>query len=545
MKNGFPHLLTVGLTVALCASAVPAFAHFPWLTVEDRYGAEPKLQCYFAESAAPDDPKLLKYVEGADVWQLSARGEPKAVELDKSEEELSRTVDPGNAESLFFLAHDLGVMTRHGSTFRLKYTALTGPDLKGWAWKSAKFPEAAGLIVRPERDGGEITVQVTFQGEPVVGAEVHFNSLLGDEIKRETNEKGLVAFKLDENEIESLRVKLVEQKSGEVGGDSFDEVRHYATVTFPPASHKPLATKVLPHDIPEHVTSFGAAVADGKLYFYGGHTGGAHDYYREGQSHTLWSLDLSGKGSWQRLVDGPHLQGNALVTHDGKLYRIGGFTAKNSEGEEQDLWSQSSFAAFDPASNKWTELPALPEPRSSFDAAVLGDHIYVIGGWGMSGDADSKWHRTAWKFDLTDADGEWTALPDAPFARRALSVAAFDGNIYAIGGMQEEGGPTTETAIYDTASKSWSAGPRLNGTSMTGFGSSAFSTGGRLYVSVYDGTLQRLSEDGSRWEVVGDLPTARFFHRMLPLDDDTLVFLGGANMGVGKFEKVETLDVAK
>ena len=138
-----------------------------------------------------------------------------------------------------------------------------------------------------------------------------------------------------------------------------------------------------------------------------------------------------------------------MVPYGSDVIRIGGFTAKNKEGEDHDLWSQANVDCFDPATGKWTAMAPLPEPRSSFDAAVLGDTIYVVGGWSMQGDSDSKWHTTAYALDLSAEEPQWKALPKPPFVRRALSLAAFEGKIYAIGGMQQKGGPTTRTDIFD------------------------------------------------------------------------------------------------
>lgn len=296
--------------------------------------------------------------------------------------------------------------------------------------------------------------------------------------------------------------------------------------------------------IPEMVTSFGAAVVDGSLYMYGGHTGRAHSYYKEAQARTLRRLDLRNpKKGWRSLGKGPGLQGLAMVACGGKLYRIGGFTAKNNDGEERDLWSQANVARYDPATKKWTELSPLPEPRSSFDAAVLGDKIYVVGGWQLSGDGETKWHQSAYVLDLAADNPQWKALPKPPFQRRALAVAAYNGKIYAIGGMQKKGGPTQRVAIFDPATDSWAEGPELQGTKMDGFGASAFATGGRLYVSTYGGSLQRLASDGKSWKVVKQLERARFFHRMLPLSANRLISVGGANMESGKFNEVDVIDV--
>lgn len=295
--------------------------------------------------------------------------------------------------------------------------------------------------------------------------------------------------------------------------------------------------------IPEMVTSFGAAITGDALYVYGGHTGRAHSYCQEAQAKTLRRLDLQNPKAWESLDKGPGLQGLAMVAHGGKLYRIGGFTAKNSEGEEHDLWSQAAVSCYDPATKQWTDLSPLPEPRSSFDAAVVGDKIFVIGGWKMSGIEQNQWHKTAYVLDLAEDVPHWKTLPEPPFQRRALAVAAYQGKVYVIGGMQEKGGPTTRVDIFDPAKSEWSQGPSLQGKQMDGFGSSAFATGGRLYASTYSGKLQRLSTGGNSWEVVKQLERARFFHRMLPLSDTQLISLGGASMQSGKFGELDVIDV--
>jgi Kelch motif len=294
---------------------------------------------------------------------------------------------------------------------------------------------------------------------------------------------------------------------------------------------------------PQTVTSFGAAILDGNLYTYGGHTGGSHSYSNGEQDRILRRLNFK-TGKWSVLEDGPPLQGLALVAHGNRLYRIGGFTARNKSDEDHDLWSSSEVTAFDLNDKSWHELPPLPEPRSSFDAAVLGDTIYVVGGWTMAGDADSKWSSTAWKLDLSAATPAWKSVTAPPIQRRALAVAAHGGKLYAIGGMKMRGGPTRSTDVYDPATGKWSTGPEIVGDDgFTGFGASAFATGGNLYVSTIKGSLQRLSEDGSKWEVIAETPTPRFFHRMLPFDDDHLLVVGGASMESGKFDEVEIIAV--
>lgn len=245
------------------------------------------------------------------------------------------------------------------------------------------------------------------------------------------------------------------------------------------------------------ITSFGAAVLEDALYVYGGHFGSAHSYSLDEQSNQLLRLDLKKPTVWKELATGPRLQGLALLAHGGRLYRVGGFSARNKKGKDDDLWSQDSFARFDPKTNKWEELPALPTPRSSHDAVVVGDSIYVVGGWSMQGSAENDWQKAALAVDLSASPLQWKKLPTPPFERRALSLAQLDGKVYAIGGISSEGDLTNEVAVYDPQAKRWSAASELQGEEIEGFGASAFSTGDQLYVSTLTGSLQRLNAAGN------------------------------------------------
>ncbi|MCA9042350.1 MAG: hypothetical protein KDA65_18500 [Planctomycetaceae bacterium] len=291
-------------------------------------------------------------------------------------------------------------------------------------------------------------------------------------------------------------------------------------------------TMTLP-EIPEPVTSFGAAVEGETLYIYGGHMGAAHSYSIEDQSSSLFALPLNNPTEWQELPNGPRLQGLAMVAHNGSLYRLGGFAAQNEETEAQDLVSTAECARFDLKSKTWEPLPALPEPRSSFDAVVHKNTIYVIGGWAMYGKDrtdENRWHETAWQLDLDQQPLEWKAMPTPPFQKRALSVAALNDKIYAIGGMKSKGGPTREVDIFDLETQTWSKGPELPGEKgIEGFGTSAFAVAGDLYCSTISGALNQLSPDGSEWIKIQEVPHKRFFHRMVPYQDNSLLLMGGAS----------------
>jgi hypothetical protein len=295
--------------------------------------------------------------------------------------------------------------------------------------------------------------------------------------------------------------------------------------------------------LPQELTSFGATVLDETLYIYGGHTGAAHEYSTAGQSGQMLRIDLAAEqSSWQELTGGPKLQGLALVAHGDRVYRFGGFTAVNEEGQDHDLRSQAGVAVYDPAENKWEELTPLPEPRSSFDAALLDDRVYVIGGWNLQGESSGDWHTTAWSADLTKRPLVWEPVPTPPFQRRALAVAASGKKIYAIGGMSEDG-TTRRVDVLDTETGAWTEGPELIGErSIHGFGPAARATDDGLFVSSLAGIVQRLDDDGKSWSEAAPLAAPRFFHAMVPVRDG-LLLVGGANMTDGKIAECDRISV--
>ena len=302
-----------------------------------------------------------------------------------------------------------------------------------------------------------------------------------------------------------------------------------------------VTTTKLP-DLPLELTSFGGAVADGTLFIYGGHSGTAHSYSTAEQSDEFWALDLNAAKQWKQLPSGPRLQGLVMLPYKKSVVRIGGFTARNAEGEEHDLHSQSTVSRYDAMNERWIDLAPMPEPRSSLSAAIMGDHIFVIGGWALKGEA-TTWHGTAWKLDLKDPNATWQPIAKPPFKRRALFSTVHDGKIHVIGGMKSDGGPTTRTDVYDPATGQWSQGPSLKGKPLTGFGAAAQSMSGQLYVSTIDGNVQRLSDDGKTWEIVADYEPARFFHVMVPWTNEKMLLVGGANMSVGKFTEIDSVEI--
>ncbi len=407
-------------------------------------------------------------------------------------------------------------------------------------------------------DGSNPEVQVYFGESAQPDAAKYLDMVTRLEL--ETDSRGVASLKAPLPGAYQIRARQIVKESGEFDGRKYDEAQHYSTLTFAVAeagAGKLSGGESLPStqdrqypDLPRGITSFGAAVIGDWLYVYGGHFGRPHHYSNTSQSDQLSRLNLSKDSTWEVIATGPRLQGLAMVAHGGKLYRLGGFTAHNQEDDDHDLRSVADFARFHPESGRWESLPSLPEPRSSHDAVVIGDKLYLAGGWRLGGE-DPEWHQTAWVTDLSQEKIVWESLSEPPFLRRAVSLGHRNGKLYVIGGMQQEGGPTTRVDVYDPASGQWSQAPSLidpkadadRGKGMEGFGSSAFTVGGRLFVSTYGGNVQVLDGNNDAWHISAKLEDDRFFHRMLPFNG-RLLLVGGASMRAGKRLHFETVELS-
>ncbi|MGL4464778.1 MAG: Kelch repeat-containing protein [Planctomycetia bacterium] len=311
--------------------------------------------------------------------------------------------------------------------------------------------------------------------------------------------------------------------------------------------------------LPEAVNSFGAITVGDHVYVYSGHTGMGHAHSRANLSKTFLRLDWKNPAAWETLPAGPALQGLPLVAHRGRVIRVGGLDARNATADdEEDLHSTDEVAAYDPAAKKWTALPPLPSARSSHDAAVFDDKLYVVGGWTLNQPADSTWHDDVLVLDLAAEKADWKVLCKAPFKRRALSAAAVDGSLYAIGGLAEKGGISLEVDRYDLASGTWSKGPTLPDAApaksaakdarpdmaarMNGFGSTAVVGDGALYLGVFTGEVLKLDAKADRWTSVATLAPGRFFHRLTTAGAGRLLTLGGSSTR-GIMPTVEAVDL--
>lgn len=539
------------------AFAIPQLAnsHFVWIAKDLKTG---ETKVYFGEGPEPDQKMFLK---GISKIKLS--------EYVNDEFTHTSFTEKSDGDDGWFVCNSqrnpkevvgdvaYGLFSRDDSSMFLHYSGKYGA-LEGSTPLSSKAGTILPLDIAAKKIDNKLEFHTTFRAKIAPACEVTIVDPSGESVTKTTDENGKLSVPAKTGRY-LIRAKVVDPTKGKHNGKSFSETRFYCTLvldvgrgrkstdeTTRNTAESSLSTKdrnfarASIADIPVGVTSFGGAIANNKLYIYGGHTGKPHSYYNSGQNDKLYSIDLSKPSKWEIAGKGIGLQGLAMVSHQDRLYRIGGFHAHNKEGEKHDLRSVKDFAVYDSDNQTWKQLEPMPSGRSSFDAVVVGGVIYVVGGWEMNGKDGTQWCDTALSFDLTNKNAKWQMLPQPPFKRRALSVGFQNGKLIVIGGMQEKGGPTKKVALYNLSSNEWSDGPELPGDGrMEGFGNSCFNVGGELIVSTYSGNVCKLSADFSQWQIISTCDEGRFFHRLLALNPSDFILVGGASMETGKFYDVE------
>ena len=519
----------------LLAFAVPARGHFPWIAVDDSH----RVLVFFSESHLERDYHLPKCVEEAKIHVHADDGiaELELTTLNSDEFIGRRSNTVLSDEGQVRMQCQYGVY--HGTL--LSYYAKYAPR------ESDKPVSRLDLTMARKQGGWQ--VRAWWDGEPLAGAKITLIDAAGEPSQSKTADqdgrvffesagKGLCAFRLGHT---------LSGVSGERAGEEYKSETHYLTCTFSSDIDSPDADDVCVEGIPplpRPIASFGGVTCDGWLYVYGGHTGRAHAHSNENLAASFLRTPCRGSESWETLPMQTPLQGLALVTHNGMIYRVGGMSARNAPGEDDDLHSVDEFCRFDPTAKDWETLAPLPEPRSSHDAVVINDTLFVVGGWQLAGPGHGEWHESAWQIDLGDENPQWRSIPEPPFQRRALAAASFNDKLVVLCGMNSDGEVTQRVDCYDPASGKWERLADFPGEGVHGFGISAFNDGTGLYASGAEGAVYRLADDGSHWDAVGTLEKARFFHRILPAEAG-LIAVAGASFDHGHLGDIERIVIKR
>jgi hypothetical protein len=499
---------------------------------------------FFGEGPSDRDYKLPEAIAAAKVVAVAGNEKPSELKMNPVKEEGFiglRSTDRAPKKALLTSTCEYGLY--HGML--LTYYAKRLPGLERTSSPAEGRKAELPFDVTAALGDGQIDVGVRWQGKPRAGAEVTLLDSSGDSQEVKTDLQGKAAFKHVAKGIVGVTANYLEDRKGEVGGKPFTSAYYCSTLTFsygerPAAKHSSPDKSSLP-DLPEPLASFGAAVNNGWLHVYGGHIGEEHEHSKANLSSHFRRIEFVAGAQWEELPMQTPLQGLPLVSFGDKVYRVGGLSARNASDEKEDLHSVAEAAAFDTKSKTWTELPPLPEPRSSHDAVVIGNMLYVVGGWTLNGSSKGTWLDTAWSLDLSKGDAKWEPVISPGFHRRALALGEWNGQLVAMGGIDENRKVSRRADALDIKAGQWRQIAELPGEGIDGFGLSACTLNGKLYVSGTQECLYRLANDGKSWEKAAKLTEPRFFHRMTPGRSGKLLLVGGATESghVADIEEIE------
>ena len=128
------------------------------------------------------------------------------------------------------------------------------------------------------------------------------------------------------------------------------------------------------------------------------------------------------------------------------LYAAGGITSSSAT---------SAMEKYDIRNGTWTKSTSMPRKRSHFALVTTSDGLYSIGGYDGS--------KRLSTIDIFSPEGEsWSEGPSM-FTAKSDFGAVWDGkkSIYLIGGYTTESQDVAAVEIFDTRTRMWRKGPKL------------------------------------------------------------------------------------
>jgi len=267
--------------------------------------------------------------------------------------------------------------------------------------------------------------------------------------------------------------------------------------------------------LPVPRTEVAAAVVGSEIAVVGGvNADGSHSARADAYSPSL--------DRWRRLPDLPASAHHAMaVGKGGRLYVLGGYGHSGNPLR----------AAYVLENDAWRALPRLPFPRAAAGAAIVGNRIVVAGG--VVRVTGARLARNALAFDLRTR--RWSVVP-GPTPREHLGVAALGGRVYAVAGRLS--GLDTNLTHFE----SWRPGERRwrrlapvpdprGGTAAAGVAGRIVSVGGEEPGGTIREVYAYRAATG-RWQRLDDLPTPRHGLGVAAFDGRVFVIGGGPEPGL-------------
>ena len=179
-----------------------------------------------------------------------------------------------------------------------------------------------------------------------------------------------------------------------------------------------------------------------------------------------------------------HTASPATAVANGKIYVFGGNSTCNSFGGG---FRQEAYE-YNPISNTWTQRANLPVAAGGQIAETVNGKIYIIGG-SISGNSS-----TANVYEYNPSTNTYTSKSPLPVGRFDHASAVYNNKIYIFGGNEPSVNESRRVDIYDPATNTWTRGENLPAgrTQMTAvtMGNRIYLIGGSNGSSAYNTTWE-------------------------------------------------------
>ncbi len=228
--------------------------------------------------------------------------------------------------------------------------------------------------------------------------------------------------------------------------------------------------------VPTEMHHFQAVEYKGEIYVLGAFTG---DYPHETPLPRIYIYNPR-KNQWRKGAEIPaeRRRGSAGVTVYGdKIYLVCGITDGHWDGHVN--WLDE----YDPKTNQWRQLPDAPQARDHFQAAVVGNQLFVAGGRRSTQKIKRVLDLTVPEVDIFDFKANtWKTLPasaNIPTQRGGCTSVVLGNRVIVIGGESPQKLAHNQTEAFDFKTNTWQA---LSPLQTGRHGTQAVVHGNKIYI---------------------------------------------------------------
>ena len=212
-------------------------------------------------------------------------------------------------------------------------------------------------------------------------------------------------------------------------------------------------------------------------------------------------------GPWraERALDSVRDEARAARIGD-SVYLVGGIDSLNLSVYPGTASSLNTFERYDVKSRRYTSLPPLPRRLNHVAVVAYRGDIYAVGGFNdqlARGEATGD----AWRY--RPAELHWERIASMPTKRGGHGAAVVGHRMYVVGGRDHFDRPR-RTDVYDFRTGRWSRAASLptarDHLGVGEYGGKIYVAGGRDSRDFSLGTFERYDPAADRWVRLSDIP---------------------------------------